>query len=190
MIAETNPPPTNRLSDDPNSFGEVYDRLHKAIFGYVFRRVADYELTCDIVSETFLKAFLKRSSFESRGGVPVDAWIYRIATNEINLYFRRQRYEPESLTQLTDLNGFDPIAPETLEAERAEAERHLQQHEDFARIQSFLRTMPTDYQTAIALRYFEEKSLQEIADIMQKPVGTVKSLLSRGVDKLRSEFCA
>ncbi len=178
-------PNTESSTGQTEPFGAVYDRLYGAIFGYVFRRVANYDRACDIVSETFLKACLKQSAFQSRQGVPIDAWIYRIATNEINQFFRQRHYEPVSLTQLTEDAGYDPPAPETLEAERAEAERQLAQHADFLAVQRILLTLPLPYQAVLALRYFEQKSIADIALILNKPEGTIKSLLSRGVAKLR-----
>ena len=59
-------------------------------------------------------------------------------------------------------------------------------HTDFLRIQKQLLGLPLSYQEVMALRYFEEKSISEISLITGKKEGTVKSLLSRGIEKLRS----
>lgn len=61
----------------------------------------------------------------------------------------------------------------------------MDQLEEFSRVRSLLQTLPPVYQQVIALRYFEELSIREIAQILRKKEGTVKSLLSRGLDKLK-----
>jgi RNA polymerase sigma-70 factor (ECF subfamily) len=81
---------------DPSAFGPVFDHWYPAIFAYAYRRTADYDFAKDIAAETFLKAFLKINTFKWRG-ISISAWLYRIATNEINLYYRKQQYKPQSL---------------------------------------------------------------------------------------------
>jgi len=82
--------------------------------------------------------------------------------------------------------GFEPIDPQTLDAERLEAERKLREYNEFLAIRSKILELPTKYQDVIMLRYFERKSVKEIAEILNKKEGTVKSLLSRGMRKLKN----
>lgn len=82
--------------------------------------------------------------------------------------------------------GFEPIDPQTLEAERLEAERKLREYDDFLAIRSKILALPIKYQEVIMLRYFERKGVKEIAEILNKKEGTVKSLLSRGIRKLKN----
>ena len=81
--------------------------------------------------------------------------------------------------------GFEPIDSQTLEAERLEAERKLQEHADFLAIQSKILELPPKYQDVITLRYFERKTVKAVAEILNTKEGTVKSLLSRGIKKLQ-----
>src|SRR5260221_1478227 len=101
------------------------------------------------------------------------------------MHFRRGARRLLSLEQLNEECGFDPIDPETLESEKVEAERKLQEHEDFLSIRKKVILLSLKYQDVITLRYFEGKSIKEIAEILDKREGTVKSLLSRGIAKLR-----
>lgn len=168
-----------KIKNDPNYFGVLFDRYYPAIFGYVLRRVMDYDLARDVAAETFLKAFLKVQSFHWRG-ISISSWLYRIATNEVNQTFRKKRYRPEKLGSI--------IAGNFLlidDASREEMEEELSRHEEFMRVQQKLKTLETRYQEVIALRYFERKDNKEIAEILGKPEGTVKSLLSRGIEKLK-----
>ena len=73
----------------------------------------------------------------------------------------------------------------TDQQDRENIENEFKQHQDFLRIQLRLKQLPVNYQEVIALRYFEQKSIKEIAIILDKKEGTVKSLLSRGIEKLK-----
>ena len=73
------------------------------------------------------------------------------------------------------------------EKDRMNTERQMEEYEAFTSVQQHLKTMDVKYQEVIALRYFEEKSLLEISAILEKPEGTVKSLLSRGIEQLRKK---
>jgi RNA polymerase sigma-70 factor (ECF subfamily) len=69
--------------------------------------------------------------------------------------------------------------------EVAQAEAELQKHEDFLAIHKNITKLPPQYQEVIALRFFEKKKLREIGDILGKREGTVKSLLHRGLERMR-----
>ena len=174
-----------RIKKDPAEFSLVYDLNYQPVFAYVFRRLGNYELARDIAAETFLKAFQKISSFQWRN-IPISAWLFRIATNEINLYFRRSKYNP---SLLEDAGLYDHLPYEQgIETEKESMERSLKENHEFDSIRSQLLKLDTKYQEVIALRFFEEKSLKEISSILRKKEGTVKSLLSRGIDKLKKRL--
>jgi RNA polymerase sigma-70 factor (ECF subfamily) len=171
-----------RVKKDPQVFALIYDEYYNSIFSYVFRRLAHYDLARDVTAETFLKAFQKIGVFEWRN-VPISAWLFRIATNEINLHFRNSRYK---FTYLDDTNLHLHLAyEEGIEIEKAALEKALRENEEFLMIQKQLLRLDIKYQEVIALRFFEEKSIKEISTILSKKEGTVKSLLSRGLEKLR-----
>jgi len=174
-----------RAKVDHEAFGALFERHFDPIFGYIARRTGDYDAARDLTSETFLKA-LKNVSRYRVTDVPVSAWLYAIATNEIRLYFRRGRRAPLSLDQLSADAGLDvPSWSELASSERESADLELERTQEFARVQRALLEIPIKYQEVIALRFFEEKSIAEVAAILEKPEGTVKSLLSRGLARLR-----
>lgn len=172
-----------QIREDPALFTRIYDRHFDTIFNYCYRRTGDFASARDISSETFLKAYLGIGRFRWRG-VPVRSWLYRIATNEINLFYRARKYRPEYLAgfDLSRLPGADTT---TLEKEQAKAAEEMQRHQQFLAVQDALRKLPVRYQEVLSLRYFEKLKVREIAGILDKPEGTVKSLLSRGLDHLR-----
>ena len=171
---------------DPTAFGQVFDLWYKPVFGYIMRRTAEYDLSKDIAAETFLKAFLKINTFQYRG-ISLSAWLFRIATNELNQYYRRSRYKPQSLQQLLENPQMEKLLHQQ-DDEREVIEKELQAFNDYNLIRTNLLKLDVKYQEVIALRYFEQKTNSEISDILGKNEGTVKSLLSRGLEKLRNMF--
>jgi RNA polymerase sigma-70 factor (ECF subfamily) len=168
----------------PDAFAELYDQYYPKIFGYVLRRTANLETAQDITSETFLKALKKLWQFQWRN-ISFSPWVYKIATNEVNQYFRKAEYKKSvSLEELQE-QGFELLSPHDPESELIEAQEKLKQHLDFLEIQERIVRLPAKYQEVIALRFFEKRQIKEIAEILGKREGTIKSLLHRAVEKLR-----
>ncbi len=185
MTSEEEQQLINRIKKDPTAFGAMFDLHYPVIFGYIFRRLVDYELARDIASETFLKAFLNIRSYQWKG-IPFLFWLYRIANNEIQQYYRKKKYNPQSLDSLVEAHGWDMIDPQTTNEEKMQLEKEMQQHKDFLQIQQKIKQLSLQYQEVLALRYFEQKTIKEIAMIQDKKEGTIKSLLSRGIEKLKT----
>lgn len=175
------------LANDPEIFGEVYDAFYSKIFGYAYRRTADYDAAKDIAAETFLKAFGGIGRFRWRN-ISVLHWLYRIATNELNKYYRASSYSPEALVRIREEYGVNLTDYSNAETERVQLEEELEQHTEYMRMHEQMRALDPKYQEVISLRFFEQKSLKEIAAILGKREGTVKSLLSRGLSRLKSQL--
>jgi RNA polymerase sigma-70 factor (ECF subfamily) len=175
-----------RAKDDPEAFGAIFDEYHDAIFGYVLRRVGNVYASREITSETFFRALDRLWQFRWRN-ISISSWLYRIATNEINQHFRREKRAPYSLNFLFEEKGFEPVGNPGLLEEFIEQERELARAEEWQRVRGFIEKLPEKYQEVVTLRYFENKTISEIAGILDKKEGTVKSLLSRAVVKLKSE---
>lgn len=172
--------------NNPDTFGEIYDVFYPKIFGYVFRRIGDYDIARDVAAETFLKAFLNIKKYRFEGN-SISPWLYKIATNEMNLFFRSLRYSPDLFGRISHEFIEDDILHEIFEREKAELESQQSDYDDFNKIQQSLKSLNVKYQEVISLRFFEEKSIKEISEILERPEGTIKSLLSRGIEKLREK---
>jgi len=174
-----------KAQKDPQVFGLLFDQYYPKILNYASRRVPSVALAEDIAAETFCIALDKLWQFKWQG-VSFSAWLYRIATNLINQYYRNQHKKLTlSLDNWLEKTGFEPVGDIDLEQEIIDAERELERYDDFAEIRKKLQRLPDRYQAVIALRYFEDKKIKEIAEILGKKEGTIKSLLSRGLDMLR-----
>jgi len=173
-----------RMRKDPSEFSVVFREYYRVIFSYVFRRVTDFDITRDIVSETFRKAFVHIKYFDYRG-LSIKVWLYRIATNETNLYFSYQKRNKKYFQKL-DWPADSPYH-QYIEEDRAVLDLELTRHEQFVRISKEIKLLPEKYQEVLSLRYFEGKQNREIAMILGKKEGTVKSLISRGLSMLKGK---
>ena len=175
------------IENDPQKFGQVYEAFHNKIFGYVFRRTTNYEAAKDITAETFLKAYVNIGKFKWRN-VSVLYWLYRIATNELNKYFNSHKYTPQSLNRIQEEYDIDITDNSNAETENIRLQEDLEKHREFMRINDRIKKLGVKYQDVISLRFFEHKSIKEIAIILNKKEGTIKSLLSRGIEKLKDNI--
>ncbi|KAB2880769.1 sigma-70 family RNA polymerase sigma factor [bacterium] len=166
----------------PLAFGELFDRYYDEVYRYLLHRTANVELARDIAADTFHIALKKLWLFRWKQ-VPFSAWLFRIATNEVNGYFRKHKnYKTTSIEDFVDL-----LTEESNSAdfELLESERELQQKSYFIKMHKLLSQLNSKYQSVIVLRFFEGKTLSEIADILAKPEGTVKSLVHRALEQLK-----
>jgi RNA polymerase sigma-70 factor (ECF subfamily) len=138
----------------------------------------------DLVQETYAKAYAAFGSFEQ--GTNLKAWLYRILTNTfINIYRKNQRSPYQgTIDELEDwqLGGAESLTQgRSTRSAEAEAIDHLPDSD----VKAALQSIPEDFRLAVYLADVEGFSYQEIADIMETPVGTVMSRLHRGRRLLR-----
>jgi RNA polymerase sigma-70 factor (ECF subfamily) len=176
-----------KINENPRLFGVFFDAYYQTIYKYILKRIADPTIAQDIASETFLKAMQHIHQFKWQG-ISICHWFYKIASNELRMYFRRNKYRSESLENLRESIGFEPENNQGLMEEIVEIQTAVERKNEFLEAQKILARLPVKYQEVITLRFMEEKKIKEISFILGKREGTIKSLLSRGLDKLRQEF--
>jgi RNA polymerase sigma-70 factor (ECF subfamily) len=169
---------------DTARFRGIFDKYYHPIFSYALRRTLDIDTAADIAATTFARAYTAINRFEWRG-IALSSWLFRIATHELAAYARKRKLRFE--VRLVDAPAAACVAA-SLEDDRSAIEAELLAHRRFLWLQATLRRLPERYQSVLALRYFEGKGLREIAEILNRPEGTVKSLLSRGTARLRKEW--
>ncbi|UCE98354.1 MAG: RNA polymerase sigma factor [Dehalococcoidia bacterium] len=172
----------NRAKNDPQAFGELYDKYYPQIFGYVLKRTINFEVAQDVTSEVFFKALKNIAKFRWQG-VPFSSWLYRIATNEITNSFKGDSRRKILIEQFSaSVSQYSPSP----DVEIARAEEELKKHSEFIALNEAIAKLPLKYQEVITFRFFEKKQLKEIGEILDKKEGTIKSLLHRGLEKLRT----
>jgi len=174
MTTETKEEQAARFSRDVMPFLD-------SLYGAALRMTRNPSDAEDLVQETTLKAFAAFDSFTE--GTNLRAWLFRILTNSYINQYRKQQRQPlqTSADELSDGQLND--VGEHLGLRSAEAEA-LDQLAD-AEIVDALAALPDDFRMAVYLADIEGFSYKEIAEIMETPVGTVMSRLSRGRKQLR-----
>jgi len=168
---------------DPEAFKHLFNKYYNAIFNYVLRRTCNSALAKDITANTFMNALDNIKKYRWRG-ISFSAWLYRIATNEIHRHYRREKRNTSlSPEQMAGIQGESSSDQELLEAEQA-----FIKHEQFRRIHAAIASLKPKYQSAIMLRYFENLSIREIAQILNISDNTVKTHIRRGLDQLKKSY--
>lgn len=166
------------MAGDQVALAALVTRHHSPLLGYLYRLVGgDRQLAEDLVQETLLRV-LRQGVYQTDR--PFKPWLYTIATNLARDHFKsaavRQRSragdEEETLLRLTD------CAPGP--------EEHALAAEQGSEVRAAFAQLGEEYRVVLALRFYQGFSLQEIAETLHIPLGTVKSRLSVGVHRLRS----
>lgn len=161
--------------------------FHQPIYSLVYRMVADPADAADTTQEVFLKVFRGMKHFH--GESSLKTWIYRIAVHEASnrrrWWFRHKAKETSIEPNLDDSGTSGLGICETLVDEH-ESPFDMAVHEEVrARVEEELRQVSEPYRTTVILRDLEEMSYEEIAEITDVSLGTVKSRLTRGREALR-----
>ncbi len=140
---------------DPEKFAILYDKYFDQIYRYVYRRVNDKEMVQDLVSQTFYDALAHIKSFEWRG-FPFSSWLYKIAHNNVLKWYREQgRMQKVSLDDIGELADHD-----------ADQKRDASRKEKKLEVQQVIEQLEPEEREIIRLKFFEEVSNIEIAEIM------------------------
>jgi RNA polymerase sigma-70 factor (ECF subfamily) len=177
---------------DREAFGRLFDLYYDKVLNYVFRRVLNTEYAKDITSNTFLKALKNLDQFEWRNGpFSFSGWIFKIATNEVNQYFRKQnRYK---LT--IDDPDFKELGDNNKVVE--EIEKKIDNDKHLLILNKAIKQLKPIYQDILHLKYFEEMSYEEISQVLNKNESTIRVYSKRAKEELKiilesnaSEFLA
>jgi len=172
-----------RAQQNPEDFQHLFNKYYDTIFNYALRRTGNAYLADDVAANTFLKAFNQIKNYQWKG-ISFSAWLYRIATNEIAQGYRKsKRMVPLSIEIVTHLKD-DRFSDSAL----LEAEELIAQNEKFKQIHAAISRLKIKYQTALTLRYFENKSIKEIAAILDISENTVKTHIRRGLKRLKEQL--
>jgi len=164
------------VSGDAEAFSYLYEQNVTRIYNYIFYRIGSEADAEDLTARVFHRAFGHIEKYQEKG-VPFTAWLYRIAHNLTANWYRDTRRRKEvSLEDHTDL-------PHQAEL----PERELEKTQEKEVLLNAIRRLPPDRQQLILLKYLEDLSNGEIAVIMGKTEGAIKSLYHRSLIALREQ---
>lgn len=164
-------------------FEEIYDRHYDDVWRYLLHISGDTETALELTAQTFFRACRAWPKFKHEA--PPKVWLIRIAVNEWRRELRHRQIQRVIPFPKHWWNEFGEIECNAVEVEAVNVE--IERNESFQFLQAALKKLPEKYRTPIVLKYFEYLSLDEIAAILGRPVGTVKSLVHRGIAKLRED---
>ena len=154
---------------DPARFVDLYERHFHRVYAYVARRASSRAEAEDITSEVFEHALANLRTFEWRG-VPLLAWLFRIAANALADRWRRAS---------RDSHEPPPDVPDGREAE--EIERR-------AMVSQLVDRLPDAQRRVIEMRFIDQRSIREIAAALDRSEGAVKQLQLRALETLRKHL--
>ena len=160
---------------DTEAAGRLYDKYYGKVFGYIYHCTLDRTVTEDLTSNVFLAAFRHLGRYRWQQ-IPFRAWLYRIAMNEVRMHCRKHK-RTRSVSLGPEHEAIAGPAPSSGEAPAAAEEYHL--------VHKAMLQLRQKYRTAIILRYFEDRTIAEIASITGRKEGTIKSQLHRGLAQLQ-----
>ena len=166
---------------DPDLLDRLIEQYQHRLLRYLVYLSGNRELAEDLFQETWIRVLERGHQYDGRH--EFSTWLYAIARNLTIDYLRRK--SPVSLDGLVD---DEPHAPLELADTRPMAWEVVQQHEQAERISAALAGIPAEYREAIVLRFQDGLALEEIAAVTGAPLGTVKSLLYRGLNLLMGQL--
>ncbi|MDO8589171.1 MAG: sigma-70 family RNA polymerase sigma factor [Armatimonadota bacterium] len=168
-----------------SAFDRLVEKYEKRVFNFAYRMAGNYDDANDVAQEAFIRVFNSIGTF--RGDANFSTWLYRIVTN---VYLDERKKAKSHLH--TPLDDFVELEENTVTRQIEDTgptpEEIAEQNERYGLLQKAIQSLP-DYQRIMVLLYHtESKSYEEIADIMNLPIGTVKSRLNRARLALREKL--
>ncbi|MFI5114533.1 MAG: RNA polymerase sigma factor [Terriglobales bacterium] len=170
------------------AYAWLIGEFHQPIYNLVYRVVQDPSDAADTTQEVFLKVFRGMKQFH--GESSLKTWIYRIALHEAanrrRWWFRHKAHETS--IEPVEAGGYEFAGEERLVDPGESPFENFAHAEVRAAVERALRDVPEPFRTALVLRDLEEMSYEEIAEVLQISLGTVKSRITRGRDGLRKRL--
>lgn len=167
------------LRGDSLAFGELIRRYQDRLFNLVYRLLGSVEDAQDVVQETFLNAYKSLQSF--KGDAEFFTWLYRIAWNTAVSLKRKQRLALSLHAGRTGQGAIDPLD----DSDGNQPGQALERAEQERRIQNALNRLSPEHRAVLVLKEMEGQKYETIAEILQVPIGTIRSRLHRARMELR-----
>jgi RNA polymerase sigma-70 factor (ECF subfamily) len=171
---------TRATAGDVDSFNQLVTRWERPVYALAYRTLGREEDARDVVQEAFLRAFRGLKGF--KGQAKFSSWLYRITLNLCRDWIRRERRAP--IVQVPE--GTDPVdlADERM-APTESVEELVARREMSSAVSKAMAELPEEQRTAIMLKEYHGLTFQEIAEMLDCPLSTVKTRLYQGLSVLR-----
>jgi RNA polymerase sigma-70 factor, ECF subfamily len=167
------------LQGDPTAFGGLVHRYQDRLFHVVFRLVGNVEDAQDVVQEAFLNAYQALEGF--KGDSLFFTWLYRIAVNTAISLKRKQKVAVRLDSGRNGQLAIEPLDP----SETSRPGHALEQAEQEQRVQQALLKLSAEHRAVLILKDMEGQKYETMAEVLQVPIGTIRSRLHRARLELR-----
>jgi RNA polymerase sigma-70 factor (ECF subfamily) len=164
---------------DHDALGALYDRYGRLVYSTAYSVVSQHELATEITQDVFLRIWQKAETYQPEQGKLI-TWIASITRYRAIDVLRRQSVRPEGNTVSWDLQEIQGLSDGT---KRVEEQVELSLRSEKIRVA--LSALPEEQRAALLLAYFRGYSTREIAEELGEPLGTIKTRLRLGMQKLR-----
>jgi len=168
------------MGGDESAYTKIVDKYERALYFHILKMVKDREQVEDLVQEAFVKAFDNLNTYNTN--YAFSTWLYRIATNHTIDYLRKKKLKTLSIDD--PVKTKDGEMEMQLPDESAKTDRKIIREQRQKIVQKAINNLPEKYRKVIELRHMEEKSYQEIAEVLDLPLGTVKAHIFRAREML------
>ena len=162
---------------DSEAFGQLYERYVNRVYNYIYYRTGNHQDAEDLTARTFFRALKHIGRYKDRGA-PFSAYLYRIAHNLVANWHRD--------TKRRQVLPFDELV--TPNARRDEPPSVTEDREVQDRLLRVVHALPADRQELVILKFVEQMSNADIARVMGRTEGAIKSLYHRTLISLREEY--
>lgn len=161
-------------------FAYLIKRYEKKLLYYILRITnVSQEEAEDILQDSFIKAYINLNNFDT--SLKFSSWLYRITHNQVISNYRKNQARPQTINLNTDTDSFLNLAFEL------DLDKKMDLDDLKVSINNLLNNLDLKYREVLVLKFLEDRSYNEISDILKKPLGTVASLINRAKQKLKEE---
>ncbi len=164
------------MNNHKEQFSRIYDQYIEKIYRFIYLKVSSQEMAEDITSKVFLNGW---ESYKNKGGISnPGAFLYQIARNMIVDYYREK-----DKTKIVSTEFIPQIADN-----RTNVHEKAVLGSDIEMVKSAIQNLKKDYQDVLIWHYLEDMPVAEIAQILDKPNGTIRVMIHRGLKALKNEL--
>lgn len=168
------------IGGDEKAYSQLVDKYERALYYHILKMVKDRGQVKDLVQEAFVKAFNNLNTYSNN--YAFSTWLYRIATNHTIDYLRKKKLQTLSIDE--PVNTREGEMKMQLPDKEAATDRKIIRKQRQKMVREAIDDLPEKYRKVIEMRHMEEKSYQEIADVLDLPLGTVKAHIFRAREML------
>jgi RNA polymerase sigma-70 factor (ECF subfamily) len=169
---------------DRRAFSELVDLYKDKIYHLAYRMLHNVQEAEDVVQETFLRVYTNLNRYDETQ--KFSTWIYRIGTNLCIDRLRKRKASYSLDAEVNDSEGSDWYSMLASNDRTPEGELLLSETQE--QVRRAIDSLPEKYKSAVILRYLHDMSLQEISEVLDMPVTTVKTRVHRGREYLRERL--